>query len=1012
MSIRIEDFLPAYPNINPFSNDILNPYEKNFYEAIFQKREFYDKRLEKYEDPPEEGELTKSQQILAMFMSEKTLYDGMVIYHEPGTGKACLAFGVTETLKDSKLFKGALILTSGPGLVQNLRNELVHVCTKGIYIPEDYENLTEETRIRRINKLLSVFYTFKTFTIFAKEVKSLKDEEIISKYSNYVVVLDEIDKIRNVEKGEETLDVYSQIFRFLHLIKSSKKLVMSGTPMRDQVEEIADVMNLILPDDKQLPMKEEFVKKFLNEEDDGTYTIKNAKTLKKYFKGRISYLKASSDVKKEYKGEIIKPLKYFKVYPDEMSNFQYQAYLKASELDKKAGAGVYSNSSQASLFVYPNGTWGEEGFNTYIEDKKGEFYFKKLKDGSTLGTMLKPFGATDEDVLKNIYQYSAKYSNTIRSILKSEGISFVYCDLVRGSGSILFSLLLDLFRFSKGTGTETDKKLRYSLFVGTSKDISKRLNKINLQRNVKGDFIKVIIGSQVLTIGFTIKNARETHILTPFWNYTETEQAIARTSRLFAHSGLKTIGIDVPVEVYLHVSMTKKEIEPLYIDLNMYNIAEKKDVSIKRMERVIQEASVFCSLFYERNTDDRYTDNTRECNYSDCLYDCDDVFKPYILSENELDNSTYRIYYDSKIISTLKIKIKDLFKFSFEYTLNEIQKALPEYNVFEIQKALFEIVINCEKITNKYGFNAYLKEDNNLYFLCNRFTEDDNFLLGWYNKYPSLYFPTYKETLIDFTYKDTLEIIANIYSSTSDKEREIEIEKLELKDQECVLENSLLKKRSGEFDKVDEWVLKYFEKYIKVFEKITMSTLLYNERSILRCLDNEGEEGWRVCTDKEKQLHSGEEEGEEKYTENNKYGYYGTIDSKGIFRIRDLKTQESVLGKGKIDKRKIYQGMNCDSWKLPKLIELAFTLEIEAPKDYMKNINKEEIIQDIIKNKNTKKIYDMDTIDIILKKESINKLKTLLYLITKKLKGTEDELTLCNIIKDRFRELDLLAVRK
>ena len=35
----IVDFLPKYPNINNYVNDVLNPYE-NFYESIFLKKEF------------------------------------------------------------------------------------------------------------------------------------------------------------------------------------------------------------------------------------------------------------------------------------------------------------------------------------------------------------------------------------------------------------------------------------------------------------------------------------------------------------------------------------------------------------------------------------------------------------------------------------------------------------------------------------------------------------------------------------------------------------------------------------------------------------------------------------------------------------------------------------------------------------------------------------------------------------------------------------------------------------
>ena len=37
--MEIEDFLPKYPNINKKKDDILNPYEDDFYNAIFRKKE-------------------------------------------------------------------------------------------------------------------------------------------------------------------------------------------------------------------------------------------------------------------------------------------------------------------------------------------------------------------------------------------------------------------------------------------------------------------------------------------------------------------------------------------------------------------------------------------------------------------------------------------------------------------------------------------------------------------------------------------------------------------------------------------------------------------------------------------------------------------------------------------------------------------------------------------------------------------------------------------------------------
>ena len=65
----ITDFLPKYPNINNYKEEILNPYDENFNLSIFRKKEFYDNKLDAYEDLPPKGELLKHQKTVSTFFS-------------------------------------------------------------------------------------------------------------------------------------------------------------------------------------------------------------------------------------------------------------------------------------------------------------------------------------------------------------------------------------------------------------------------------------------------------------------------------------------------------------------------------------------------------------------------------------------------------------------------------------------------------------------------------------------------------------------------------------------------------------------------------------------------------------------------------------------------------------------------------------------------------------------------------------------------------------------------------
>ena len=94
----ITRFLPKYPNIVPFEDTLLNPYNGRFYDTIYKKKEFYDLRLSKNgrctRKNPED--LMNHQKIIARYLSSHTPYNGALLFHAMGTGKTCSAIGAIE----------------------------------------------------------------------------------------------------------------------------------------------------------------------------------------------------------------------------------------------------------------------------------------------------------------------------------------------------------------------------------------------------------------------------------------------------------------------------------------------------------------------------------------------------------------------------------------------------------------------------------------------------------------------------------------------------------------------------------------------------------------------------------------------------------------------------------------------------------------------------------------------------------------------------------------------------
>ena len=95
----------------------------------------------------------------------------------------------------------------------------------------------------------------------------MSDQSIKKEFSNKIIIIDEIHNIKTQANsdGEEKLQIYKEFWRMFHLIINSKILLLSGTPMTDNVDEIADVMNLLLPRDNQIPARSLFSQNFIQD---------------------------------------------------------------------------------------------------------------------------------------------------------------------------------------------------------------------------------------------------------------------------------------------------------------------------------------------------------------------------------------------------------------------------------------------------------------------------------------------------------------------------------------------------------------------------------------------------------------------------------------------------------------------------------------------------------------------------------------------------------------------------
>ena len=827
--IKLENFFPAYSFPRENIPDIFKNYQDyesdDYYLTNMMKKEFASLKLKKDEPRPPKGQPLKQQDFIRKYMSPVTPYDKMLIFHGLGTGKTCLSVFAYECFKqffkedETNEIKKALVIVRGPNSKKNFIRELANYCTSGEYIPSNiqikdketgkirYVKLTQNQRLGRTLKLIRKYYQIETFIKFATELAKMSEERIKKLYSNTYIIIDEVHNLRYQPK-ESKVNLYSNFHRLLHTVESSKILLLSATPMRDQPDEIVSIANLLLSNDKQFDVKT-FKKNYLDEEG---FVLENKKDeLRELFKGWVSYVRSmESTVKKQLEGKIQKPfMNYIPTFTHKMNSFQEKVYTKCwneektrdSQIDdadddnedddteEGSAEGLYKKSRQSALFVFPDETFGNEGINS-----RKWVTIDKKRNLATLTSAMKenlaPNG-TVEEKLQALEKYSKKYAYIIKTIIENpkEKI-FIYSSYVRGGGALLIGALLQYFGFShidtdrlfqsnpldEGEETFDEKTLeqeadenvierlekkstRFAIITGTNLTpaISDNLiNRVyNHSDNTEGQYLRIIIGSHVVGEGLSFKCVRQLHVVTPHWNNSVTEQAIGRGIRAFSHDMLPPE--ERYIKIYRHASIPEK-IEKIEnsVDMVMYKLSEDKDVKIKAIERLMKESAVDCYLNKNRNIrTDLDKDGSRACDYQDCDYECVFVDTKKLQEYDKIED-TNNLYYADSNINDIISTLREIFYNHDSVDLEDLMKYIGKYTPFVILRALKKVIDDQLVFETRFGTNCYLRENNNLYFLVNSVEYPNSFLLSGYASLPIIKIDKSLETYIEK--KDTLDI--------------------------------------------------------------------------------------------------------------------------------------------------------------------------------------------------------------------------------------------------------------
>ena len=545
------------------------------------REEFYELRGESKEDTPEQGKFFKHQQIFARYLRQ---YDKLFNIHETGTGKTGSIIHAAEMFKRAKTgLKRVVILHPGELTLEDFRGQIIKFFPE--YIVKDSNGQYNQ---KATNKNINKWYELNTYEKFANEIRRIStSDQLIGKYSDSMFFLDEAHKLRTYQVTEEDdTRQYRPLWILLHLIKRSKIVIATATPLINNPSDFVPLFNLLLPTNRQLLADEK--------------VHISPKQLEPIFRGKISYvraldtgikifhrgtvidymheLKPNKDIirfvgKKiigssgamvkieESEGEIIQP-------PNDEKNIQpipSHTPIKLLELKGKqlevyrnheSNDAFSMNESYIGIFVFPNGEYGITGFDNHIIKTNTGFKFKN-KD-------------TEQYIKSNLGNCSAKFEFFVtqelsKSKLQAPGNAFCYLENVKGSGVNLLGIILQMYGFEEFTrqislfkngefmANSIPRKKRFVIITSdTPSDLrATALQLFNSDENIDGAYIQMIIASKAARDGINLANVKRGYIMSPGWHEAGMYQAQSRFIRATSHEALKRRDNEPPeVNIY------------------------------------------------------------------------------------------------------------------------------------------------------------------------------------------------------------------------------------------------------------------------------------------------------------------------------------------------------------------------------------------------------------------------------------------------------------------------------
>jgi 5'(3')-deoxyribonucleotidase len=561
-------------------------------------------------------EKTMYQHLVQHYLSKRSPYRSILLYHGLGVGKTCSSITVAEAfLMDHRLEDEPRILVVSPSALKKSyeeqifsiskmmdRHAMKDQCTSDTYAHLVHGAKDAEAFAKRVQQVIRARYQFLTYDGLIEYTN--KNPSV----RNKIIIIDEAHNLRQQEAEKRTAEALENM---IANGQGNRLVLLSATPMYNEPDEIFWLLSLLLKNDRQ---DTRMLPKSLFRNDEWMPRAKDVLTQLaseyiSYIRGKNPYTFAAR-IRPSASGYAVHPAEWSQVLKDGILPSTVGSKQKVSALSKQGDASISAAPKQLQWLniTYPGDSHGEKGFWKMFQKKSGDVAFpasyRKTHEGA-----LRPIPG-------HLDTLASKLATICNCVRKSEGIVLVYSQFV-WSGVVPLAIALEHMGFeraggqnllARSVGTQDERVTfpgvpfpRYCILSGDAQvmggtKMETLRQMINDETNMHGEKVKVVLITPIAGEGLSFRNMREVHILDPWYHINRTEQVIGRAIRTCSHTQLPLE--ERNVTVFLHACLSDNMVTA---DEHAYRIACRKLRQTTLVEEVLRNHAMDCSLLHHLN---------------------------------------------------------------------------------------------------------------------------------------------------------------------------------------------------------------------------------------------------------------------------------------------------------------------------------------------------------------------------------------------------------------------------